>query len=186
MYTKIDESGQPIGLPTNFPPEGDEGDWRQLIMPAPRSSEAQVLVWALVNGACVGSWIGSTDPDERQAQPNEIKEYHRQLEQSPIMVFGELFDCDERSELRMRDALATWDERPIDPGLFEEVNGTKVIYWTKADNSVAAIDKPTLQAVFSEMLKQRAIRGGKIYKKFRQLKQQGCTYKQLIDPATWA
>lgn len=186
MYTKVDENGQPIGLPASFPPEGDEGDWRALIMPPPRTSEAQQLVYELIDGACVGLWIGSPDPLDRPATNEEVKQKHLELEQSPIEVFGVLLDCDERSELRMRDAISTWDERPLQPGMFEEVNGETVIYWTLGNNQVVPINKPTLQSFYAEMLKQRAIRGANLYRRYRQIKSDGCTIRELMDDSFWS
>ena len=150
-----------------------------------KTSDAQEISCKLENGKVICEWLGSPDPMERLATSEEIKSFHRELEQSPIIVFGYLLDCDERSELRMRDALSTWDARPVQSGMFEDLNGVRVIYWTLGNNNVIPINKNQLQSFFDEMLIQRAIRGANLYRRYRELKSSGCTLRELNDPSTW-
>lgn len=190
MYTLIDEQGQPVGLPHSFPPEDDDRDWRPLVMPPPRTSAAQTLVWSLENGAVVGAWVGDNDPDLRQACRDEINAMHRLLETAPVMVFGEPFDCDEKSEIRMRDAIAFWDLRPIEPGVFEEreIDGvlTKIVIWTKGDNTLIELTRDQLQAIFNEMLSRRAVRGAILFASLRRFKNNPeTTLREINDPANW-
>lgn len=188
MYTKVDENWQPIGLPSNFPID-DDPNWVALVLPPPRTSEAQTLVWEKVNGQCVGRWIGSPDPLDRLATHEEINARHRELEISPIQV-GELeFDCDEKSEIRMRDAIAFWDFRPLQSGVFEdrEIEGQtrRVIVWTLADNSTHALTKTELSDTFTAMLIARSNRGAVLFSRARKFKSDGITLRQLLDMASW-
>lgn len=160
-------------------------DYVPIVIPE-RESDAQQLSYTFENGVVVCEWIGSPDPLEREATNTEVKERHLQLEQAPIEVFGVILDCDERSELRMRDAIATWDERPEQPGMFETLNGETVIYWTLGNNQVIPINKQTLQSFYNEMVRQRAIRGANLYRRYRQIKSDGCTIRELMDDGFWS
>jgi hypothetical protein len=190
MYTRVDSSGQPIGLPANFPPEeGDGNDWRPLEMPPPRTSPNQILTYTLKEGKCVGKWVGDPDPNNRLATNDEITSKHKELEIAPIVIFGQLFDCDEKSEIRMRDAIKYWEYRPIEAGVFEErlVNNilVKGIIWTRGDNSFVFLTQEQLTAIYDEMLMQRALRGANLFAKARKFKDTGISFKELMDINSW-
>jgi hypothetical protein len=130
------------------------------------------------------------DPFTRVATRDEINARHRELEISPIMVFGELFDCDEKSEIRMRDSIAYWDTRPLESGVFEEreLNGVlyRVIIWTKGDNTLVDLTKELLIAIYHEMLHQRSVRGAVLFAKLRQFKNNpDTTLRQIMDSNNW-
>lgn len=190
MYTKIDVNWQPIGLPASFPPENDNDVWVPLVLPPPRTSEMQVMKFKKENGQCVGYWEGSADPFDRLATNEEINAKRAELEVSPILVNGIKLDCDERSEIRMRDAIAYWDSRIIEPGVFEErklQNGQKynVIIWTLADNSSVELTKADLAHVFNEMLIARTNRAAVLFARARKYKTNGITVRHLMDTAYW-
>lgn len=130
------------------------------------------------------------DPFARLATRDEINARHRELEISPIVVFGEPFDCDEKSEIRMRDAIAYWDTRPLEPGVFEEreINGvtSRVIIWTKGDNTLIELSKDMLIAVYHEMLHQRSVRGAVLFARLRQFKANpNTTFREIMTDSNW-
>lgn len=195
MYIEWDYStSSVIGAPSNEPLDNG-GTWLECYLPAiPRSSPNQILVWQLLEGTHAnylhGSWSGSHDPMDIAATREKINETHRELEISPVSVFGEPFDCDERSEVRMRDAIAFWDSRPLEAGVFEEreINGEiqKVIIWTKGDNTLVDLTREQLQAIFYEMLAQRALRGAILFASLRRFKDNpNTTLRDINDPANW-
>lgn len=189
MYTKVDENFQPIGLPYSFPPEDDDGPWIALVMPPPRTSDTQTIIWEKVNGQCVGRWEGSADPLDRLATHDEINARHRELEISPILVGDGEFDCDEKSEIRMRDAITFWDHRPVAPGVFEdrEIHGDtrRIILWTLADNTVRAFTKEQLASVFNAMLIARSNRGAVLFTRARKFKVEGVMLRDLRTREVW-
>lgn len=192
MYIQWDTSAETaVGVPSNAPPlVYDYGYWVPCQMPARRTSLAQTLHWSLVDGVAVGEWVGSDDPLDAPASHDIINSRHRELETSPITVFGESFDCDEKSELRMRDAIAYWDDRPLEPGVFElrEIEGveTKVIIWTRGDNTNADLTKDQLEFIFEEMKKQRALRAAILFAHLRQFKSNPATsLRDIQELASW-
>lgn len=199
MFVRWDtHSKEIIGCPSNVP--GPEDDWVKCLWPDERKSQAQYLVWELQDyedelslesgKVLVGRWEGDTDPNMRMATRDEINDKHRELEIAPVMVFGEPFDCDERSEIRMRDAIAYWDLRPLEPGVFEEreIEGvvTKIVIWTKGDNTFIELTREQLGAIFNEMLAQRAVRGAILFASLRRFKDNpNTTLRDISDPANW-
>jgi hypothetical protein len=173
--------GKPVGLPASFPPENSTDNWVPLVLPEPRTSTIQTMEFNLVNGTVVGIWVGSPDPLDNPATPMQIRDRHRELEIMPIEVFGILMDADERSEKRIQDAVEAFDDLPLEPGVVEEINGTKVILWKAADNSTHALDKATLKRVTKELVKQRAIRGTTLFKQLQLFKNTGASIRQLQE-----
>lgn len=188
------EAGVPCSAPSNAPLE-DGGSWLECILPEQRrTSDTQTIEWLLLEGTHTdyvhGRWEGSADPLDAIASREVINNKHRELEISPVMVFGEPFDCDERSEIRMRDAIAYWDLRPLELGVFEEreIEGvaTKIVIWTRGDNSFVELTKDQLQAIFHEMLAVRAIRGAILFASLRRFKDDpNTTLRDINDPANW-
>jgi hypothetical protein len=133
--------------------------------------------------------LSKYDPLDRPATVAEIKDIHRRLETSPVMVRGFSLDCDEKSEIRMRDALAYWDSRPLEPGVFEEalIDGAprRFIYWTLGDNSIGTFYKEELESLYSDMLLERAKRGAILFGSFRRFKTEGANLRALQDPEFW-
>lgn len=146
-------------------------------------------MWEKINGRCVGHWEGSSDPLDRLATNDEINLRHRELEISPINVADYQFDCDEKSEIRMRDAINYWDYRPLEPGVFEdrEIDGVtqRVIVWTLADNTTHALTRVQLSDVFNAMLIARSNRGAVLFARARRFKSEGVTLRQLQDENSW-
>ena len=126
------------------------------------------------------------DPLNVPATLEQINAKHKELESSPVLVFGVSLDCDERAEMRMRNTIEHWDDLPLQDGVIEEIEGTKVVVWTMGDNSIATFNKPVLETVFAEMLKQRAIRATALFSALRQLKADPTTtLRNIQNPSAW-
>jgi Domain of unknown function (DUF4376) len=188
MYTRVDDLGQPVGLPVSFPPDDDQV-WLPMVMPPPRVNDLQVIHWEVSGGACRGSWIGSADPLDRIVTSEEVNQRQLELELAPIDVFGVVIQCDDRSEKFMRDALDTWDVRGIEPGVFEDVGlpgaEVRVIYWKSASNELTPVTKEQLQALYTQMRINRAVRAQKIWARAQQFKNALPTYRTLITDESW-
>lgn len=189
MYTQVATNGQPVGLPANFPPEDSIDDWRPLIMPPPRTSECQELVYKLVNGSCVGEWVGDSDPMSRKATIDEIRTKQLEFELAPISLFGNMIDCDDRAEKLMRDALASWSVRELDGEWFftQLINSqqVKVLKWKLADNSTHTLTFEQLTSVYNSMLAARAARGQQIWIAAQKFKLNPPTVREVNDITKW-
>lgn len=125
-------------------------------------------------------------PQVVYAKASQIKQYYNLLDTSPIVVFGLSLDCTAASQLRMEDAIATFDIQDMYPGEFELLNGVKVIYWTYADNVRRPITKQQLIDMHDEMINQRAIRRARLFRVYNDLKvRSNVTYAELYDETTW-
>ena len=100
----------------------------------------------------------------QRARINAIRD---QLEVAPIEItYSGLFgsttialDCDERSELRMRDTIDNWLSL-----------GVSTIDWVLADNSTEQVSLPGLSSVFSKMIEARTQRALALHNYARGLK----------------
>lgn len=169
------------GLPTNFPPEGSNENWLPLVMPPPRQTHVQTLVWEKINGSVAGRWDGLSDLLAVPATIDQINERHRELEVMPVVVYGNLMDANERSEKRIQDAIEAFDDLPLHVGVIEEIDGVKYIQWKDAANVSHPMTKDTLTAVKVELVKQRAIRATVLFGQLQEHKINGCTLRQLQE-----
>ena len=169
------------GLPVSFPPEGDEGNWLPIVMPPPRDTPLQSMVWEKINGSVVGRWEGISDLLDVPATNEQINERHRELEVMPVMVFGNLMDANERSEKRIQDAIEAFDDLPLHTNVIEEVDGVKYIRWKDAMNVSRPMTKEALIAVKVELIKKRAIRATALFAQLQEFKSTGCTQRELND-----
>lgn len=192
-YIKWDaEKHTHIGTPSNV--QHDETWLKCLLPPYPRTSETQELKWLFLEGThenyLHGYWEGSENPLDAKATVDDINRIHRELEISPIEIAGEIFDCDERSELRMRDAVTFWDYRPLETGIFEElpIQGEmqKVITWIRGDNTATVLTKFQLSAIYQEILLKRAVRGAILFSAARKFKENPeTTVGDISNPINW-
>lgn len=182
MYTLWNEEQNcREGLPVSFPPEGDEGNWLPIVMPPPRDTPLQTLVWEKIDGQVVGRWDGVSDLLAVPATNDQINERHRELEVMPVMVYGNLMDANERSEKRIQDAIEAFDDLPLHAGVIEEIDGVKHIRWKDAANVSHPMTKEALIAVKAELIKQRAIRATTLFGQLQEFKSTGATLRQLQE-----
>lgn len=182
MYTLWNEEQScREGLPVSFPPENDEGNWLPIVMPPPRATALQTLVWEKVNGSVVGRWDGSADLLAVPATIDQINERHRELEVMPVMVYGNLMDANERSEKRIQDAIEAFDDLPVHANVVEMVGAEKIIKWKDAGNNSHPLNKAALIAVKAELIKQRAIRATVLFAQLQEYKANGCTLRDLQE-----
>lgn len=124
------------------------------------------------------------DPLNVPANHDQISSRYRDLEASPVVVFGLLLDCDDRSEIRMRNTLDYWDDLDLEPGVIEEhgdARSGKVVVWKMGDNSLEPLTKNMLSEFLNEMLKQRAIRGTILFAALQRFKANPATTLRDIE-----
>lgn len=178
MYCKFNSV---TGEAYSFCNEPQDETYLECIMPLPRSSEAQTILWQEVSGQLIGSWVGSSDPLDAPANNDAIKARHLELESAPIEVYGILMDADLLSEKRMTDCIETLDYLPLKPGCVEEIDGVKVRYWKDADNNWHPVSKATLILILAELIKLRGIRASILFDEMQEFKSNGCTQRDLIE-----
>jgi tyrosyl-tRNA synthetase len=109
---------------------------------------------------------------------DELFIIHRE---SPIDIFGFTIDCDEDSLATMLETLTYFDDQPLEPDVFEMVDGVKCVLWRKTDNTKQSLAKDQLAAFYHEAKKQKALRASKLYAKKRKLKDGRGTYAEALD-----
>jgi len=115
-----------------------------------------------------------------EAPPELVEEKFFLLRESPILVYGNLIDCDEDSLNTMRQALRYFDEQLPLIDVFEDVGGEKRIMWRLSDNTKCSMSKAQLSAVLNECEKQKALRASILYAKKRTLKDGRGTYSEML------
>lgn len=183
LYIQWDEVNQThVGVPSNVP--GETGIWLKCQPPAtPRKAEGQTLKWLYLEGThedyLSGYWDGSDDPLDAPANITQIKEAQERFEHYPIDVFGTVIDCDSRSEQFMKDALETWEVRDVLPGVFDDVDGARVVHWKASDNTTSPLTKEQLNSVYQQMRINRAARAQSLWAKAQLYKANGCSLRTI-------
>jgi len=110
------------------------------------------------------------DPLDVPASKEDINRLRDELEVAPVTVLGHYIDFDEKSEKRMVDAIALWDEL-----------GEEVLAWTMADNSEVQLSKPQLEDILVAARIARGTRALALHQRAKQFKAQGGTLRDLQD-----
>lgn len=100
------------------------------------------------------------DPlSETQATRQDLKDARNTIEGLPVLANSTPIDIDERSELRMREALEFWD-----------IVGEETINWTLADGTVRALNKEQLESLLLNARILRANRAAQVHLEYRNRK----------------
>lgn len=126
------------------------------------------------------------DPLLVPATSQDINEKLQELETMPVEALGYLVDCDERSMTLMAHTLKYWDDLPEELGAVEGEGESRTVLWKMGDNTVVHVNKSTLQSIYDETLKQRAIRSAALFSTARKLKELPEIAKRaVVDSSTW-
>ena len=119
------------------------------------------------------------NPDNRPATWAQIKHWRDTHETAPVNTSFGLFDADERSDSRMRQAIELFDSLPtVTDGL---------LTWKRADNTLVDLSLPELQQVYQEVRIGRASRAALLHRQAEVFRQQANppTPAELSRLETW-
>ena len=102
------------------------------------------------------------NPDNRPANWEQVKHWRDTHEISPVTTTFGAFDCGERSEARMVQAIEEFDYLPT------VTNGK--LTWKRADNTLVALTKSELQQTYAEVRRERAMRAAQLHAKAEDLR----------------
>ena len=119
------------------------------------------------------------NPDNRPATWGQIKHWRDTHEIAPVTTTFGAFDCDERSDARMRQAIEAFDSLPT------VTDGT--LAWKRADNTLVNLTLVELQQVYQEGKIERASRAALLHQQAEAFRQQSVppTPAQLAQLETW-
>lgn len=104
------------------------------------------------------------NPDHRPATWAQVKHWRDTHEIAPVSTTFGLFDCDERSEARLVQALEEFVH------LTTVMDGK--LTWKRADNTPVALTQTELSQAYAEVKRGRAVRAAQLHAKaeaFRQM-----------------
>lgn len=125
-------------------------------------------------------------PEEPKASYHQIKARWQQLEQAPIQVLGVTIDCDQLSELRLKNTIDNWYSLPDIVGQMETaLDGTRIIYWSMVEGKVP-LTLPELTSIYTTMLENRAIRAAILFSNYQRIKSlPSVTVSYVADSNNW-
>ena len=104
------------------------------------------------------------NPDNQPATWEQIRNLRDQNELAPVNTSFGIFDCDERSDARMQEAMEQFHNLPT------VVDG--VLQWKRADNTFIGLTLTQLQEVQAEIKTARAVRAAQLHAKAEAFNQQ--------------
>lgn len=125
-------------------------------------------------------------PAELKATRHQIKARWQELEQSPIQVLGVTIDCDQLSELRLKNTIDNWYSLPDIEGQMETaLDGTRTIYWSMSEGKVP-LTLTELTSVYTAMLESRATRAAVLFSNYQRIKSlPSVTISYVADLSNW-
>ena len=125
-------------------------------------------------------------PAELKATRHQIKARWQELEQSPIQVLGVTIDCDQSSELRLKNTIDNWYSLPDIEGQMETaLDGTRTIYWSMSEGKVP-LTLTELTSVYTAMLESRAVRAAVLFSNYQRIKSlPSVTTSYVTDLSNW-
>lgn len=135
----------------------------------------------VINGELVNA-----PPVELKATKHQIKTKWKELEESPIQVLGVTIDCDQLSELRLKNTIDNWYSLPDIEGQMETaLDGTRTIYWSMSEGKVP-LTLTELTSVYTAMLESRAVRAAVLFSNYQRIKSlPSVTTSYVTDTSNW-
>lgn len=134
----------------------------------------------------VSGGLVEVTPEEPRVSHHQIKARWQELEQAPIQVLGVTIDCDQLSELRLKNTIDNWYSLPDIVGQMETaLDGTRTIYWSMAEGKVP-LTLTELTSIYIAMLESRAIRAAVLFSNYQRIKSlPSVTVSYVADANNW-
>jgi len=120
------------------------------------------------------------NPANKPSAWTDIKHWREAHKRAPVVTVSGTFDADDQSDKNFIEMIETFTS-------LTTLDTDERLTWKRADNSYIALSKPELEAVYSELRRERAVRGAILHVKAEQFNAMSPTPTpaQLSDITFW-